>query len=145
LAAAVEVIEMVIIVVGVGSVRGWRSTWLGVGAGLAVLAVLMVAFGTALGAVPIGALRLVVGSLLLVFGLQWLRKGIRRMSTNGLAGMGERTASAESCAQASTPEAEAQFWAQLQFARTTVSSSGGRGTRPPATAALRRLPRRPGG
>jgi uncharacterized membrane protein len=94
LAAAVEVIEMVIIVVGVGSVRGWRSTWLGAGAGLGVLAVLVLGLGTALRAVPIGALRLVIGSLLLVFGLQWLRKGIRRVSTGGLAGMGERTAPA---------------------------------------------------
>jgi uncharacterized membrane protein len=94
LAAAVEVIEMVIIVVGVGSVRGWWSTWLGAGGGLAALALLVVAFGTALRAVPIGALRLVIGSLLLVFGLQWLRKGIRRVSTGGLRGMGERTASA---------------------------------------------------
>jgi uncharacterized membrane protein len=95
LAACVEVIEMVIIVVGVGSVRGWRSTWLGAGAGLAVLAVLVAAVGTALTAVPIGALRLVIGSLLLVFGLQWLRKGIGRVSANGFRGMGERTASAE--------------------------------------------------
>jgi uncharacterized membrane protein len=95
LAACVEVIEMVIIVVGVGSVRGWRSTWLGAGAGLAVLAVLVLAFGTALTAVPIGVLRLVVGSLLLVFGLQWLRKGILRVTANGLRGMGERTASAD--------------------------------------------------
>jgi uncharacterized membrane protein len=95
LAAAVEVIEMVIIVVGVGSVRGWRSTWLGAGGGLAVLAVLVLAAGTALTAVPIGVLRLVVGSLLLVFGLQWLRKGIARVSANGLRGMGERTASGE--------------------------------------------------
>jgi uncharacterized membrane protein len=95
LAAAVEVIEMVIIVVGVGSVRGWRSTWLGAGAGFGVLAALVLALGTALRAVPIGALRLVVGSLLLVFGLQWLRKGIRRVAANGLRGMGERAASAE--------------------------------------------------
>jgi uncharacterized membrane protein len=79
----------------VGSVRGWRSTWLGAGAGLAVLAVLVVAFGTTLQAVPISALRLVVGSLLLIFGLQWLIKGIRRVSVNGLRGMGERTATAE--------------------------------------------------
>jgi uncharacterized membrane protein len=95
LAAAVEVIEMVIIVVGVGAVRGWRSTWLGAGAGFGVLAALVLAAGTALRAVPIGALRLVVGSLLLVFGLQWLRKGIARVSANGLRGMGERAASAE--------------------------------------------------
>jgi uncharacterized membrane protein len=95
LAAAVEVIEMVIIVVGVGTVRGWRSTWLGAGAGLAVLAVLVLAFGSALTLVPIGALRLAVGALLLVFGLQWLRKGIRRVSANGFRGMGSRTAPAE--------------------------------------------------
>jgi uncharacterized membrane protein len=95
LAACVEVIEMVIIVVGVGSVRGWRSTWFGAGSGLGVLAVLVIAFGTALTAVPIGVLRLVIGSLLLVFGLQWLRKGIARVSANGLRGMGERTAPAE--------------------------------------------------
>jgi uncharacterized membrane protein len=95
LAAAVEVIEMVIIVVGVGSVRGWRSTWLGAGSGLVVLALLVAAFGTALQAVPINALRLVIGSLLLVFGLQWLRKGIRRVSTGGLRGMSGRPASAE--------------------------------------------------
>jgi uncharacterized membrane protein len=95
LAAAVEVIEMVIIVVGVGSVRGWRSTWLGAAAGLAVLAVLVVAFGPALTLVPIGVLRLVVGSLLLVFGLQWLRKGIGRVSVNGFRGMGARSSSAD--------------------------------------------------
>ena len=95
LAAAVEVIEMVIIVVGVGTVRGWRSTWLGAAAGLAVLAVLVLALGTALTLVPIGALRLAVGSLLLVFGLQWLGKGIRRVSANGLRGMGARAASAD--------------------------------------------------
>jgi uncharacterized membrane protein len=95
LAASVEVIEMVIIVVGVGTVRGWRSTWLGAGSGLAVLALLVLAFGTALTVVPIGVLRLVIGSLLLVFGLQWLRKGIGRVTANGFRGMGERTASAE--------------------------------------------------
>jgi uncharacterized membrane protein len=95
LAAAVEVIEMVIIVVGVGSIRGWRSTWLGAGTGLAVLAVLVLVFGAALQAVPINALRLVIGTLLLIFGLQWLVKGIRRVSVNGLRGMGERTATAE--------------------------------------------------
>jgi uncharacterized membrane protein len=95
LAACVEVIEMVIIVVSVGTVRGWRSTWLGAGGGLAVLVLLVLAFGTALTAVPIGVLRLVIGALLLVFGLQWLRKGILRVSANGLRGMGERTASSE--------------------------------------------------
>jgi uncharacterized membrane protein len=95
LGAAVEVIEMVIIVVGVGSIRGWRSTWLGAAAGLALLAVLVLVLGAALRSIPIGALRLVVGTLLLIFGLQWLKKGIRRVSVNGLRGMGARDASDE--------------------------------------------------
>ena len=92
LAAAVEIIEMVIIVVGVGAVRGWRSTLLGTGAGLAVVAALIVALGTALTNVPTGLLRVVAGSLLFVFGLQWLRKGIHRVADNGLRGMGARNA-----------------------------------------------------
>ena len=92
LAAAVEIIEMVIIVVGVGAIRGWRSTLLGTGAGLAVVAALIVALGTALTYVPINGLRVVAGSLLFVFGLQWLRKGIRRVAANGLRGMGARNA-----------------------------------------------------
>ena len=61
LAAAVEIIEMVIIVVGVGAIRGWRSTLLGTGAGLAVVAALILALGTALTFVPISVLRLVAG------------------------------------------------------------------------------------
>ena len=78
---------MVTIVVGVGATRGWRATWLGVGAGLGILAVVVAVFGLALSSVPIGPLRLVVGFLLLVFGLQWLRKGIRRVAAHGLAGL----------------------------------------------------------
>ena len=95
LAAAVEFIEMVIIVVGVGSVRGWRSTWLGAAAGGVVLTLLIVVLGTALTFVPISGLRVVIGALLLVFGLQWFRKGITRVSAGGLRGMSARSASAE--------------------------------------------------
>src|SRR6202007_2602886 len=92
LAAAVEIIEMVIIVVGVGAIRGWRSTLLGTGAGLAVVAALILALGQALTVVPINVLRRGAVSLLCVFGLQWLRKGIRRVAANGLRGMGARNA-----------------------------------------------------
>jgi hypothetical protein len=92
LASAVEIIEMVIIVVGVGTIRGWRSTLIGAASGLVILAALILALGTALTLVPIGVLRLVVGSLLFVFGLQWLRKGIRRVAANGFGGMGARNA-----------------------------------------------------
>ena len=88
LASMVEAIEMVTIVLGVGATRGWRSTLIGVGAGFAVLAVVVAALGLALSRVPIGPLRVIVGSLLLVFGLQWLRKGVRRVAAHGLAGVG---------------------------------------------------------
>lgn len=87
IASTVEAIEMVTIVVGVGATRGWRATWMGVAAGLAVLAVVVAVFGLALSSVPIGPLRLVIGFLLLVFGLQWLRKGIRRVAAHGFAGV----------------------------------------------------------
>ena len=87
LASTVEAIEMVAIVVGVGATRGWRSTWLGVAAGLAILAAIVAVFGLALSAVPIGPLRVVIGILLLVFGLQWLRKGIRRVAAHRLTGL----------------------------------------------------------
>ena len=80
LASAVEMVEALTIVLGVGVVRGWRSPLIGVAAATAVLLALIAAIGPALGNVPIDTLRLVVGSLLLVFGLQWLRKAILRSS-----------------------------------------------------------------
>jgi uncharacterized membrane protein len=88
LASAVEAIEMVTIVVGVGATRGWRSTLIGAASGFGVLAVVVVVLGAALSRVPIGPLRLIVGALLLTFGLQWFRKGIRRVAARGLAGIG---------------------------------------------------------
>ena len=80
LASAVEMVEALTIVLGVGIVRGWRSTLIGVAAATIVLAALVAALGPALRVVPIGTLRLVVGALLLAFGLQWLRKAILRSS-----------------------------------------------------------------
>jgi uncharacterized membrane protein len=80
LASAVEMVEALTIVLGVGIVRGWRSTLIGVGAALIVLAGLVAALGPALTVVPIETLRLIVGALLLAFGLQWLRKAVLRSS-----------------------------------------------------------------
>src|SRR5438309_10074505 len=88
LASAVEAIEMVTIVVGVGATRGWRSTLIGAASGFGLLAVVVVVLGAALSRVPIGPLRLIVGALLLTFGLQWFRKGIMRVAARGLAGIG---------------------------------------------------------
>ena len=80
LASAVEMVEALTIVLGVGVVRGWRSTLIGAGAAGIVLGVLVAVLGPALGSIPITTLRLVVGALLLAFGLQWLRKAILRSS-----------------------------------------------------------------
>jgi uncharacterized membrane protein len=78
LASGVEVVEALTIVLAAGITRGWPSTLLGAGSASAVLAVVVITLGTALTSIPIGDLRLVVGTLLLVFGLQWLRKAILR-------------------------------------------------------------------
>ena len=80
LASAVEMVEALTIVLGVGVIRGWRSTMIGVAAAGAVLALLIAVLGPALGAIPIVTLRFIVGALLLAFGLQWLRKAILRSS-----------------------------------------------------------------
>ena len=79
LASAVEMVEALTIVLAVGLTRGWRSAMEGVVAALAALAALVVVVGPPLvRLVPLATLRLVVGGLLLVFGLQWLRKAILR-------------------------------------------------------------------
>jgi Ca2+/H+ antiporter, TMEM165/GDT1 family len=79
LASAVESVEALTIVVAAGVSRGWRSALEGTAVALLVLAVLVGALGPALVyLVPINLLRVVIGALLLVFGLQWLRKAILR-------------------------------------------------------------------
>lgn len=70
LASGVEMVEALTIVLATGVTRGWRSSLVGVGAALLVLAAGVAALGPALGRVPIDTLRLVVGGLLLVFGIQ---------------------------------------------------------------------------
>jgi uncharacterized membrane protein len=79
-ACAVEAVEALTIVLAVGATRSWRSAMTGVGAALLALAVITAALGPAVTALPLGVLRVVVGGLLLVFGLQWLRKAILRAS-----------------------------------------------------------------
>src|SRR4051794_22086892 len=78
LACAVEAVEALTIVLAVGITRSWRSALIGVGAATLALAAVTAALGPALTALPLNSLRLVVGGLLLVFGLQWLRKAVLR-------------------------------------------------------------------
>jgi uncharacterized membrane protein len=80
LASGVEMVEALTIVLAVGVTRGWRSTLAGAGAAGLALVVLIGALGPAITLIPINALRILVGGLLLVFGLQWLRKAILRAS-----------------------------------------------------------------
>jgi uncharacterized membrane protein len=78
LGSLVECVEAVTIILAVGTVRGWRSALLGTAGGLAVLTALVVVLGPALGVIPVTVLQLVIGLLLLLFGLSWLRKAVRR-------------------------------------------------------------------
>ncbi|MGN6698252.1 MAG: COG4280 domain-containing protein [Thermomicrobiales bacterium] len=80
LASAVEMVEALTIVLAVGVTRGWRSALVGVATATVALAAVVAVLGPALTLIPIDVLRLVVGALLLIFGLQWLRKAILRAS-----------------------------------------------------------------
>ena len=77
-ACAVEAIEALTIVLAAGLTREWRSTFQGMAVALAVLAAIVAALGPTITLLPLTALRLVVGALLAIFGLQWLRKAILR-------------------------------------------------------------------
>jgi uncharacterized membrane protein len=78
LGSLVEVVEAFTIVLAVGTVRGWRPALTGAAVGLALLFALVLTLGPVLDQVPIQALQLFVGVLLLLFGLRWLRKAILR-------------------------------------------------------------------
>lgn len=79
LASCVEMVEAMTIILAVGVTRGWRSAILGIIAACIALAVIVGALGASLVQfVPLGALQVVVGVLLLIFGLQWIRKAVLR-------------------------------------------------------------------
>jgi len=79
LGSAVESTEALTIVLAVGLTRGWRAPLLGTLAALVALAVLVIFFGQLIVTrIPEGALKLLVGTLLLLFGLRWLHKAVLR-------------------------------------------------------------------
>ncbi|MDX3102047.1 hypothetical protein [Nonomuraea angiospora] len=81
LASIVEMVEALTIVMAMGMTRSWRSTLMGVAAALVALTAFAAAAGYALATwLPEAALQLAIGGLLLIFGLQWLRKAILRSS-----------------------------------------------------------------
>ena len=80
LATAVEMVEALTIVLAVGVTRGWRATLTGVGVALIALVVVVAALGPAITHLSLTPLRLIVGGLLLLFGMQWIRKAVLRSS-----------------------------------------------------------------
>ncbi len=90
LASLVEFVEALTIVLAVGTIRGWRSALAGAAGGAALLTILVIAFGPALQRVPLASLQLVVGILLLLFGMRWLRKAILRSA--GVIGLHDESA-----------------------------------------------------
>jgi len=81
LASAVEFVEAFTIVLVVGLTINWRSSLAGAFAAAATLAIIVTTMGVALVQfVPIDILRLVVGILLILFGLKWLKKALLRYS-----------------------------------------------------------------
>ncbi len=78
IACVVEAVEALTIVLATGITREWRSTFQGMAAALVTLAVITAAVGPAINELPLTALRVVVGALLAIFGLQWLRKAVLR-------------------------------------------------------------------
>jgi len=124
LASAVEVVEAVTIVLAAGVTRGWRSTWIGVLSASIVLAVLVALLGPALqNLIPIDALRIVIGTLLLIFGLQWLRKAIMRYT--GLQELHDESRIYDREVRALSSEPVAQASAQgMDWTAFTVSFKG---------------------
>jgi uncharacterized membrane protein len=90
LASLVEFVEALTIVLAVGTIRGWRSALMGASAGALVLGLLVALFGPALERVPLHTLQLIIGTLLLLFGMRWLRKAILRSA--GVIGLHDETA-----------------------------------------------------
>src|SRR5450755_619301 len=90
LASLVEFVEALTIVLAVGTIRGWRSSLIGTVAGVVFLTLLVLLFGPALQHIPLTTLQFVVGVLLLLFGMRWLRKAILRAA--GVIGLHDETA-----------------------------------------------------
>src|SRR5439155_8632803 len=118
LASAVEAVEAATIVLAAGSVRGWRSALFGTAAGLALLLAVVATFGTTIASVPIEGLQVVVGALLLLFGIRWLRKAMLRWA--GVIALRDEDAlfAAETHALEARPTGAGRRWDPITFITT---------------------------
>ena len=97
-ASFIEFVEALTVILAVGMTRGWRSALAGTALALLVLVLLVLVFGQSLSEVPLPMVQLVIGTLLLLFGLRWLRKAVLRSAGiipmhDELAAFSEETAS----------------------------------------------------
>jgi uncharacterized membrane protein len=92
-ACVVEAVEALTIVLAAGLTREWRSTFQGMAVALVALAVVVGILGPLVTDLPLGVLRVVVGALLAIFGLQWLRKAVLRAT--GFKGLHDEAAAFE--------------------------------------------------
>lgn len=114
LASMVEFVEALTVVLAVGSVRGWRGALGGAGAAVLLLAVLVLILGSALTRIPLGTIQLVVGTLLLLFGLRWLRKAILRSA--GIIPLHDEAAAFRTSTEAMRGHAAARGFDRVAFA-----------------------------
>lgn len=115
LASLVECVEALTVILAVGSVRGWRSALSGTSTALAVLAIIIAALGTTLSRLPLHSVQLIVGILILLFGLRWLRKAILR-SAGALPLHDEQLAFSRETEQMRRISAASGAWDKVAFA-----------------------------
>jgi uncharacterized membrane protein len=113
LASSVEFVEALTVILAVGSVRGWRDALAGTGAALVVLLLIVAVLGSALTRVPLDAVQLVVGTLLLLFGMRWLRKAVLRAA--GVIPLHDETAAYAKQVQTMREHGTAQGWDAVAF------------------------------
>ncbi len=115
LASLVECVEALTVILAVGSVRGWRSALVGAATAVLVLLALIATLGPALTRVPLHIVQLVVGTLLLLFGLRWLRKAILR-SAGQIPLHDEQAAFAKNSAAMASHQTGTARWDKVAFA-----------------------------
>lgn len=98
LASFVEFVEALTVILAVGAVRGWNSAIAGALAALVVLALLVLLLGPSLTLIPLAVVQIVVGALVLLFGLRWLRKAVLRAA--GVIALHDEAAAYEKSASA---------------------------------------------
>jgi uncharacterized membrane protein len=113
LASSVEFVEALTVILAVGSVRGWRDALAGTGSALLLLLLIVAALGSALTGIPLDVIQLVVGTLLLLFGMRWLRKAILRAS--GVIPLHDEAAAYAKQVQSMQGHGAAQGWDAVAF------------------------------